>query len=582
MEFARRGPATAAADERVVEEGRRYADPPLPPQGDTMLVIRDALLLQLHKDRLRQEIIMAELAKIERAMALSSASCHSIFAGDLEWAKLPSFSFGEKFIPHRRWPASLEHWADVDGHHDLKAAAGARQEGLESRSMRPDMDDHVSKCLRPCCTSKEREENAALDEQKLQEYNEASTFMLNTQPKESSPLVKWELTGITMSVKKPKSPQKWSCTICHVETISERQLREHCAGKKHRSNLATLESRNKAISNKAETTTVPSSCAGQKASPINWSCSTCLASGTSEADLKDHLNGSSHKRNIEEQCKEGYGMSRIEPQEAESHMSNVPQHAEKPPLWSCSICRANCTRESELGSQLSAKIQVPLVHEINNMVRNSESWGAKLPPNIVPQHAEQTTRSSCSIHQANCDQQSDLADHFGGEIHQLKIQVLHEEAKQTENIPPRIDKNQPASEWDCSVCEAKCFTESQFENHCRGKRHRKKIKALKGEGAEAKLCDLKTENKDPSVGSDSMTATSHKVEEQMTPCVCDICNLLCSSKNISAGRCSREEHLEEQKLLNFCEVCDLQCNSGKMLLHHCTGKKHLKKLNATK
>ena len=38
-----------------------------------MLVMRDALLSQLHMARLRQEIIEAELAKIERAMALRAA-----------------------------------------------------------------------------------------------------------------------------------------------------------------------------------------------------------------------------------------------------------------------------------------------------------------------------------------------------------------------------------------------------------------------------------------------------------------------------------------------------------------------------
>jgi hypothetical protein len=38
--------------------------------GDSMQVIRDALLSQLQKDRLRQEIIVAELARIETAMAL--------------------------------------------------------------------------------------------------------------------------------------------------------------------------------------------------------------------------------------------------------------------------------------------------------------------------------------------------------------------------------------------------------------------------------------------------------------------------------------------------------------------------------
>uniref|UniRef100_A0A0D9XDU5 Uncharacterized protein n=1 Tax=Leersia perrieri TaxID=77586 RepID=A0A0D9XDU5_9ORYZ len=39
-----------------------------------MVVVRDALLSQLQQDRLRQEIIAAELAKIERAIALRNAS----------------------------------------------------------------------------------------------------------------------------------------------------------------------------------------------------------------------------------------------------------------------------------------------------------------------------------------------------------------------------------------------------------------------------------------------------------------------------------------------------------------------------
>lgn len=42
--------------------------------GDPLAVVRDALLSQLQHDRLRQEIIVAELAKIERAMALRDVS----------------------------------------------------------------------------------------------------------------------------------------------------------------------------------------------------------------------------------------------------------------------------------------------------------------------------------------------------------------------------------------------------------------------------------------------------------------------------------------------------------------------------
>ena len=52
-----------------------------------MLVIRDALLSQLQKDRLRQEIILAELAKIEHAMVLHNDSRHGISTDDVEWTK---------------------------------------------------------------------------------------------------------------------------------------------------------------------------------------------------------------------------------------------------------------------------------------------------------------------------------------------------------------------------------------------------------------------------------------------------------------------------------------------------------------
>ncbi|XP_025800340.1 uncharacterized protein LOC112880079 isoform X3 [Panicum hallii] len=76
MEFACRGRPAADQD----GDGSihyPYPGPPLPHDaGDAMLVIRDALLLQLQKDRLRQEIIMAELAKLESAMALRSAARH--------------------------------------------------------------------------------------------------------------------------------------------------------------------------------------------------------------------------------------------------------------------------------------------------------------------------------------------------------------------------------------------------------------------------------------------------------------------------------------------------------------------------
>ncbi|XP_062194528.1 uncharacterized protein LOC133897730 [Phragmites australis] len=567
MEFTRRGPATAADD----EDGRRcFPDLP-PPHGDAMVVIRDALLSQLQKDRIRQEIIVAELAKIERAMAKHSASHHGIATAHVGRAEPVSFTFSEKFMPHGRRLVGLEPYADVDGVYDLKK--GGRQGSVELRSVKSVMEDRIGECSRPCCNGKVGQENTTFDERKLQECNET------IHPKETMPSVRWGLTGITIPVKKPKSLLKWSCAICQVQTPSERHLQEHWAGKKHRSNVAALESTNN--NQKAETTVEHSSCANQKTSPIKWSCSSCQANGTSVADMMEHLNGSAHQQNIEAQHKEGSGMAKnVELQEAKCHKSNVPQHAENPPIWSCSSCRANCTSESDLGSHLLAKIEA-LLNEINNMAKNSESREAKLPPNIVRQHAEQTSQSNCSICEANCDYQSDLENHLACNIQQLNVQTQHEEAKQMEDIPPQIAKNQqPPSEPDCSICQAKCNSEPQFEHHI-SRRRRKKIEALQREGNDAESSGLKPADKLPSDGSDSKCVSSEE-EKQTALHFCEVCSLQFNSGNMLADHCREEEHLEKQKLLNYCKVCDLQCNSEKTLAHHRTGKKHQKKLNANK
>uniref|UniRef100_A0A0A9E9K6 C2H2-type domain-containing protein n=1 Tax=Arundo donax TaxID=35708 RepID=A0A0A9E9K6_ARUDO len=537
-----------------------------------MAVIRDALLLQLRMDRLRQQIIVAELAKIERTMALRSASHLGIATAPVEGDKAVPFTFSEEFMPHGRWPVNAGYYAHMDEVHGLKKDES--QGGVGLKSMRPAMEDRMGECLRPCCNAKVGQENGAADEHKLQECNEA------VPPKRTLPSAQWELTGITIPVKKPKSLLKWSCAICQVQTPSERHLQEHWAGKKHRSIVATLESINN--SQKAETTAEHSSYADQKTSPIKCSCSTCQANGTGEADLKEHLNGIIHQQKIDEgQQMEGDGMAKnVEPPEAECHKSNVPQHADNPPaIWSGNSCRANCTNESDLGSHLLVKIQA-LLNEITSMARNSESREAKLPPNIVPHYAEQTSHSSCSICQANCDCQSDLENHLGGKIHQMNVQTLDEEAKQTENIPPQIAKNQgPPSESDCSICQAKCNSEPQSEHQRISRRRRKKIEALQREGKDAELGGLNPADKLPSDGCDNKSESSEE-EKQTTLDFCEVCNLQFNSKNMLADHCSGEEHLEKQKLLNYCDVCDLLCNSEKMLVHHRTGKKHLKKLNA--
>lgn len=54
----------------------------------------------------------------------------------------------------------------------------------------------------------------------------------------------WELTEVTLPVKQPKAPERWSCTVCQVEATSEQNLQEHLVGQKHQSKVLSLNRNN--------------------------------------------------------------------------------------------------------------------------------------------------------------------------------------------------------------------------------------------------------------------------------------------------------------------------------------------------
>ncbi|XP_062198587.1 uncharacterized protein LOC133901294 [Phragmites australis] len=476
MEFASRGPDTAAAAD---DDGRRFPEPP--PHEDAMLVIRDALLSQLQKDRLRQEIIVAELAKIEQAMALCSTPHHGIVTADAERAKPVSFAQAvalrsasashhaiasadaeqatlvpfpvtdEQFMQHSRGAVGPEHCVGVDEIHDMKNHGVHR--GGELKSEKPAMEDLVSKCLKTSgSTSTGKavvQNNAALDECKIQESNEAIL------PKKTSPSV------------------KWSCAICQVEAPSEGHIQQHFAGQKHRSTVATLVSRNNAMGLKAKATAEKS--------------------------------------------------------------RNARQYAEKPrPKWVCRFCQSNCTCKSDLenhqkGKRHKAKIQA-LLEECENITKNYALWEAKSDPNTVQQNSENPASAwNCSLCQAKCTCQSDLENHLRGKRHQLNFLVLQVESMQYENVP------------------------------------RRKIEDLLRDRKNAKSNNLKTAKKLPSDGSNSKGASSD-MEVQGTLYFCKLCNLQCNSKNTLAEHRKGKKHsekVEKRMLMSFCEICIIQCNSEK-------------------
>ncbi|CAN6204486.1 unnamed protein product [Urochloa humidicola] len=203
MEFARRGQAAAADDDGDASDGRRFRDPPS--NAYSALVIRDALQEQLQKDRLRQEIIEAELARIDRAMALQQG-------------KAVPYSITEQFMAHRGFPGAAHDPNEKDERHG----------SLELKPWKPVTGYRLGECST---------DGKAGQETKLQESNETK------QPRPGS--LTWELTEVTLPVKQPKpTERRWNCTVCQVEATSEHNLQEHFAGRKHQANVASLESRN--------------------------------------------------------------------------------------------------------------------------------------------------------------------------------------------------------------------------------------------------------------------------------------------------------------------------------------------------
>ncbi|KAM0866856.1 hypothetical protein ACQ4PT_042368 [Festuca glaucescens] len=633
MEFSRRGPATGGAG-----DGHRFPDPP-PAHGERepMLVMRDALLSQLHMALLRQEIIEAELAKIERAMALRVATggqtqttpmpmpWHGVATADAgrlqPWlfsAEQPmaghNAEFDEHKLPDSNKDALLSQLHTARLHQGIIKAEVAQIErsmalhtatsGYQTQTTQmpiPMPWNGVAAAdagrSKPCPFNAEQtmaQQNADFDEHKLPDSNKV------VPPSKASPAEKWELTGITIPVTKLKPPMKWNCIVRQVQATSEQNLQQHYDGQKHLSNVATLNPTTKASDQKAKSAAEHSLGTEQKkTSSIKWSCSTCQANGTSQSTLEAHLKGKRHNQNITATCSEGNmdGMLKnVAAQEAKSHGINVAKNSEKPwpfiaeqpmaqefdehslpdsnkavppsktlpvenweltgitlpvklpkppTIWNCTVCQVQAASEHDLQQHYAGHNHLSNVATLDPTTKASDQKAktAAEPSLGTEQKKTSSIKWSCSTCQANGTSQSTLESHLKGKRHQQNIA-----ATSAERDKNSMTRNVTAQKWNCTMCEAKCTSETQFEGHCRSNRHQQKIQAILGKGKFAQASSSRIANEVLSHGSN--------------------------------GKNAGTEMEENQAAMYFCEVCNLLCDSSTKLLHHRFGKKHRAKLSA--
>ncbi|CAN6195971.1 unnamed protein product [Urochloa humidicola] len=441
--FAGRGfVADAPGDEGG--DARRFPEPP--PHGDSpMVVIRDALLSQLHKDRLRQEIIMAELAKIERAMAVRSGTIAGRPAND----PVP-FPSNDHFMQHGGGAAGAER--GVVGADDvvrgLKKEDGVVHGGVESKpEKKTSMEDLAGK--------EAVQEIAAPDECKVQESSET-----------------------VLPTKTPPSSIKWSCSICQAKATSEGTLQQHFAGRKHQSKVAALLSRRNVNYQKAtptaEQATNVRQFVAEKPHPT-WLCRFCQSKCTCKSDMENHLRGKRHKAKVQALLVECKNMvMNIGSTEAKLDPNILTQDGENPvSAWNCSLCQAKCTRQSELENHLKGKR-----HQLNFLVLQVEAQ-------------QYLSDFGCGICQAKCKSASQFEDHCSGRGHQEKIALLKEGTNarscgfQEAKKPPSDGASNKAGSSEeimtqrtlyfCKLCNLHCNSKNTLAEHRQGKKHTEKV-----------------------------------------------------------------------------------------------------------
>ncbi|CAM0951414.1 unnamed protein product [Alopecurus aequalis] len=545
MEFSRRGPATGGAG----DDRRRFPDPPAHGEREPMLVMRDALLSQLHMACLRQEIIEADLAKIERAMVLRDAT-----GGHQTPTPMPMPWQGVATTDAKRsqpWPFSAEQpVAQQNAEFDDRELPDSNKDALLSqlhmaRLRQGIIEDELAKIERAMalCTATGGHQTLTTPmpilwhgmvtadagrskagpfsaEQPVAQQNANKAIP----PSKTSPAAKLEPTGIIIPVKKPKSPMKWSCAVCQVQATCEQNLQQHYIGQKHLSNVATLGVTTKASGQMAKTEAEPSLGIEQKkTSSIKWSCSICKANGTSQSTLETHLKGKRHQQNIvAATCVEGddNGIpTRVMAKMAEEPSLGTEQKKPSSINWSCSICQANGVQGDK-----------------NDIPKSAVAKTATEPSLGTEQKKTSSIKWSCSTCQANGICQATLEAHLKGKRHQQNIVASTRVERDDNGIPKSVmaktaaepslgteQKKTSSIKWSCSICQANGTSQSSLETHLKGKRHQQNMVAATG-----------VEGDKNDIPKSTVEAESHSVnvpmysEKPPSAWSCSICQVVCT------------------------------------------------------
>ncbi|KAM0920785.1 hypothetical protein ACQ4PT_007270 [Festuca glaucescens] len=205
-------------------------------------------------------------------------------------------------------------------------------------------------------------------------------------------------------------------------------LENHLRGRRHQENIAALLGGGKGTEEKLHEKKALQLAHKSQKSVSRWMCSICDANCKSQFDLESHLGGRRHQDNIKALQGEGKGT------EAKLHEKKETQLADMNQIpvsrWMCSICNANCTSQSDLDSHLRSRR-----HQVEALQGEVKGTKPKLyeknERRLLDMNQKPSSRWMCSICKSNCTSQSDLESHLRGRRHQENIEALQGEGKGT-------------------------------------------------------------------------------------------------------------------------------------------------------
>lgn len=304
----------------------------------------DALRRELVKESILQEIILSELAERRELEPVVRRELGMEQAGPLPLGILPGLELTA--LPHHntspvRQGAQLHLCMPVLPEHCLEESVMVPGTVLVAR--RP-VKDRIDEWYQPPWHKGSADEDALIDRARL--------------PKKTFSGLKRKRTAETSTSNKKRSSEKWICALCHVNTYSEVSFEEHCAGFQHQSNVAQLGWAKEAAEPKRMATAEANH--GLQHNPIAWNCSICQVKCSGELDLNNHLKGWRHQENtvaLWRESQEIQGESGFEEAELyeKKELQLVDMEQRPASRWNCSICKANCTSESDLERHLRGR-----------------------------------------------------------------------------------------------------------------------------------------------------------------------------------------------------------------------------------